>query len=208
MQHAEQIKLDNGDCNLMGRRWLSLECVSCFTLGPARTFYRREITEQSVMVVGLLPSPYWAFPPSTGPRWLPPAGSFSILRRGYSELSRSRSRALRELCLGIVSWASLVTGLSLLVPRSPGSRWGFLLPAVVGARSLGKPLKSGCQTGPPTGKPRHWARVAAGFRPRCHLKKDRGPPGNASGDPCVPLSKGPPRSCRARKKPRHPRAVT
>ena len=54
LQHAEQIKLDNGDCNLMGRRWLSLECVSCFTLGPARTFYRREITEQSVMVVGLL----------------------------------------------------------------------------------------------------------------------------------------------------------
>jgi hypothetical protein len=46
LQHAEQIKLDNGDCNLMGRRWLSLECVSCFTLGPARTFYRREITEQ------------------------------------------------------------------------------------------------------------------------------------------------------------------
>jgi NAD(P)-dependent dehydrogenase (short-subunit alcohol dehydrogenase family) len=67
---------------------LSTECVSCFTLGPADTFYRREITEQSVMVVGLLPSPYWAFPPSTWPRWLPPAGSFSILRPCHSESAR------------------------------------------------------------------------------------------------------------------------
>jgi hypothetical protein len=31
--------------------------VSCFTLGLADTFYGGEITEQSVMVVGLLPSP-------------------------------------------------------------------------------------------------------------------------------------------------------
>jgi hypothetical protein len=55
----------------------SLSSVSCFTFVPARPSYAGEVTERSVMVVGVLPSPAWAFPPSTWPRWLPPARPFS-----------------------------------------------------------------------------------------------------------------------------------
>src|SRR5262249_41606151 len=56
-----------------------LRCVSCFTLGPADALYgwRRH---RAIGDGGRSPTarPSWAFPPSTGPRWLPPAGPFSI----------------------------------------------------------------------------------------------------------------------------------
>src|SRR5262249_46865270 len=54
-------------------------CVSCFTLGPADALYgwRRH---PAIGDCGRSPTarPSWAFPPPTGPRWLPPAGPFSM----------------------------------------------------------------------------------------------------------------------------------
>jgi len=61
--------------------------VSCFTLGPAARAYAGDVTERSVMVVVVLPSPSWAFPPSTRPRRAPPAGPFC------EKVSRARSAA-------------------------------------------------------------------------------------------------------------------
>src|SRR5262249_29989607 len=69
------------DQGLIARVRRLVRCVTCFTLGPAHALYGGDVTERSVMVVGLLPpapGPSWAFPPSTGPRWLPPAGPFSV----------------------------------------------------------------------------------------------------------------------------------
>jgi hypothetical protein len=54
------------------------ECVSCFTLGPADTLYRREITEQSVMDGGRSPTIalLGVFLPQLGPVGCGPRGLF------------------------------------------------------------------------------------------------------------------------------------
>src|SRR5215831_15171941 len=63
----------------ISHEYARLRCVSCFTLGPADALYgwRRH---RAIGDGGRSPTarPSWAFPPSTGPRWLPPAGPFSM----------------------------------------------------------------------------------------------------------------------------------
>ena len=54
--------------------------VNYFTFAPAPPSYCGGVTERSVMMVDVLPSPAWAFPPSTWPRRAPPAGPFSWRR--------------------------------------------------------------------------------------------------------------------------------
>ena len=54
--------------------------MNYFTFAPGRASYAGEVTERSVMMVDVLPSPAWAFPPSTWPRRAPPAGPFSWRR--------------------------------------------------------------------------------------------------------------------------------
>src|SRR5262249_50977090 len=63
----------------ISHEYARLRCVSCFTLGRADALYgwRRH---RAIGDGGRSPTarPSWAFPPSTGPRWLPPAGPFSM----------------------------------------------------------------------------------------------------------------------------------
>src|SRR5262249_56504058 len=75
--------------------------VRCFTLGTPEPPYGGEVTERSVMVVVVLPSPSWAFPPSTGPRRAPPARPFSIMVVGSRQRSCTNGRCLRLVMPGL-----------------------------------------------------------------------------------------------------------